>query len=64
MLEDIIEVGERTSEFPPVDGLGSFTGVLEGDTEVSTARAGRFGGLDGGCCVTNLELRGVVSIYK
>lgn len=64
MLEDIIEVGERTSEFPPVDGLRSFTGVFEGNAEVSTARASGFRGLDGSCCVTYLRLKKVVSIKK
>ena len=54
MLEDIVEVGNGTGEFPPVDGLGSFTSVFEGDTEVGTARASGLRGLNCGCCVADL----------
>ena len=55
VLEDIVEVSDGTSEFPPVDGLGGFASVFEGDTEVGTARASGLRGLNCGGCVTDLK---------
>lgn len=51
---DILEVGDGALELPAVDGLGRLTGILERDTEVGTARAGRLGGRDLGGCVADL----------
>ena len=52
---NIAQVRKSAVEFPAVDSLGGFAGVLEGDTEVSTAGAGRFAGLNLGGCVANLD---------
>jgi hypothetical protein len=46
VLLHVLEEGNSTLELPAVDGLGGLAGVLEGDTEVGTAGAGRLGGLD------------------
>ena len=54
VLEDIVEVGDGTSEFPPVDGLSGFASVFEGDTEVGAARASGLRRLNCGCCVADL----------
>jgi hypothetical protein len=51
---DIFEVGEGALEFPAVDGLGGFAGVLEGAAEVGATSARRFGGFKVGGCVADL----------
>jgi hypothetical protein len=43
---DVLEEGNGALELPAVDGLGGLAGVLEGDSEVGTAGAGRLGGLN------------------
>jgi hypothetical protein len=53
VLLDVLEEGHGTLELPAVDGLGGLAGVLEGDTEVGTAGAGRLGGLDLSRCVSD-----------
>ena len=54
LLLDVLEESDGALKLPAVDGLGSFAGVLERNTEVGTAGAGRLRGsnLLGG--VTNL----------
>jgi len=50
MLLDVAEEGNSAAKLHARDGLGSFAGVLEGDTEERTTAHGRFGlvaGLDG-----------------
>ena len=54
VLLDILEVVDGASELPAVDRLGGLAGVLEGDAEVGTARAGRLCGRDLSCCVADL----------
>lgn len=41
---DVLEELDGTLELPAVDGLGGLAGVLERNTEVGTAGAGRLGG--------------------
>ena len=55
VLEYIVEVGEGTRELPAIDGLGAFARLLERDSQVRTARAGRLGVLDVLRCVANLN---------
>lgn len=55
MSDDVVQVGFGALELPAVDGLGGFTGIFEGDTEVGAASASGFGGLELGCCVADLE---------
>jgi hypothetical protein len=43
---DVLEELDRALELPAVDGLSGLAGVLEGDTEVGTAGAGRLRRLD------------------
>ena len=62
MVDDIRQIGDGAGEFPAVDGLRGFAGVLEGDAEVGAARAGGFGGLEVGGCVADLERGEVVSM--
>lgn len=50
---DVLKELNSTLEFPAVDGLGGLTGVLEGDTEVGTASAGRLGGQNLGRSVSD-----------
>ena len=54
VLLHVLEEGNGTLELPAVDGLGGLAGVLEGDTEVGTAGAGRLRGLDLSRGVSNL----------
>lgn len=56
LLGDVLEEGDGALELPAVDGLGGLTGVLEGHTEVGTARAGRLRGGDLLSGVANLNL--------
>lgn len=58
MSDDVVQVGEGALELPAIDGLGGFTGIFERDTEVGAAGAGRFGGLELGCCVADLWREG------
>lgn len=51
---DVLEELKSTLELPAVDGLGGLAGVLERDTEVGTAGAGRLGGQNLGRSVTDL----------
>lgn len=55
LLNHIVEVGQRALQLPAVDRLGRLAGVLEGDAQVGTARAGGFRRLDMGGCVPDLE---------
>ena len=55
MLLDVLEELDGAVQLPAVDGLGGLPGVLEGDTQVSTAGAGRLGALDLGGGVSNLR---------
>lgn len=54
MALDVLEELESTLELPAVDGLGGLAGVLERDTEVGAAGAGRLGGQNLGRSVTDL----------
>lgn len=54
LLLDILKESDRTTQLPAVDGLGGLAGVLERNTEVGTAGAGRLGGSDLGGSVPNL----------
>lgn len=54
---DVLEELESTLELPAVDGLGSLAGVLERDTEVGAAGAGRLGGQNLGRSVTDLSTK-------
>jgi hypothetical protein len=54
VLLHILEEGNSALQLPAVDGLGGLVGVLEGDSEVGTAGAGRLGGLDLGRSVSDL----------
>lgn len=55
MLLDILEESKGALELPAVDGLGGLASVLERNTEVGTAGAGRLGGLNFLGGVTNLQ---------
>ncbi len=57
MALDVLEELESTVELPAVDGLGSLAGVLERDTEVGAAGAGRLGGQNLGRSVTDLNTK-------
>jgi hypothetical protein len=46
LLLDVLEELDRALELPAVDGLGGFSGVLEGDSEVRAAGLGRFARMD------------------
>lgn len=65
MTDDVVQVSDGALELPAIDGLGGFTGVFEGDTEVAAASAGGFGGLELGCCVADLwrEGRWLVAMF-
>jgi hypothetical protein len=60
LLHHVLEELLGTLELHVLDRLGGLTGVLEGDTEVSTAGAGRLGGRNLGRSVSNLEI-GIIS---
>jgi hypothetical protein len=55
VLLDVLKEGNSTLQLPAVDGLGGLAGVLEGNTEVGTAGAGRLGGFDLSRSVSHLE---------
>lgn len=59
---DVLEVLEGAGDLPAVDGLGGLAGVLERNTEVGAAGAGGLGRLDVGGGVTDLVVKGVVSM--
>lgn len=46
MLLDVLEELDSSLQLPAVDGLGGLAGVLERNSEVGTAGAGRLGGLN------------------
>lgn len=54
MVDDILEVGKSTLQFPSVDRLGSLAGVLEANTEVRAPGAGALCVRDRVCGVTDL----------
>ena len=54
LLKDILQKLLRPSKLPAIDGLGRLTGVLERDSEVGTAGAGRLGRRNLCSCVPNL----------
>lgn len=54
LLLDVLEELHGALQLPAVDGLSGLASVLEGDTEVGTAGAGRLGGNDLGGSVPNL----------
>lgn len=54
VLLDVLEELHGTLELPAIDGLGGLAGVLEGHTEVCSARASRLRRVDFGGCVSNL----------
>lgn len=55
--DNIAQICKSTVEFPSVDRLGGFAGIFEGDTQVSTAGAGRFARLNLRRCVADLYRR-------
>ena len=57
VLLHILQEGNSALKLPAVDGLSRLAGVLEGDSQVGTAGAGRLGGLDLGRGVSNLAAR-------
>lgn len=54
LLLDVLKESDSTLQLPAVDGLGGLAGVLERNSEVGTAGAGRLGGSDLGGSVPNL----------
>jgi hypothetical protein len=58
VLLHILEESNSALQLPAVDGLSGLAGVLEGNSQVGTAGAGRLGGLDLGRGVSNLFCRG------
>jgi hypothetical protein len=54
VLLHILEESNSALQLPAVDGLSGLAGVLEGNSQVGTAGAGRLGGLDLGRGVSNL----------
>lgn len=54
LLLDVLKEGDSALQLPAVDGLGGLAGVLERNSEVGTAGAGRLGGSDLGGSVPNL----------
>lgn len=59
VLLDILQELNGTLQLPSVNSLSGLTGVLEGDSEVGTASAGRLGRVDLCCCVSNLEIESI-----
>jgi len=55
LLKDILKELLGTGELPAVDRLSGLAGVLEGNTEVRAARAGRLRRGNFCRCVPNLE---------
>lgn len=55
MVLDILKVLEGTGDLPAVDGLGGLAGVLERNTEVRAASAGRLLVCDVGSGVADLK---------
>lgn len=54
VLLHVLEEGNSALQLPAINGLGGLAGVLEGNSQVGTAGAGRLGGLDLGRGVSNL----------
>lgn len=54
MLLHVLEKSNSALQLPAVDSLGGLAGVLEGNSQVGTAGAGRLGGLDLGGGVSDL----------
>lgn len=54
VLLNVLEELHGTLELPAIDGLGGLAGVLEGHTEVCSARASRLRRVDFGGSVSNL----------
>lgn len=54
VLLDVLEELEGAGQLPAIDGLGGFPGVLERNSQVSTAGAGGLSALDLGSGVSNL----------
>jgi hypothetical protein len=50
----IVQISKGALQFPPVDSLRRFSGVLEGYTKVGATGASGFSRLDFGCCVPDL----------
>ena len=46
MINHVAQVCQRALELPPIDSLGRFAGVFEGDAEVGAVSTGRFARLD------------------
>lgn len=66
VLLDVLEELDSSLQLPAVDGLSGLSGVLEGNSEVGTAGAGRLRGLDLGRGVSNLKFsqkRQTVSMF-
>lgn len=55
MCEDILKERNGALQFPSVDSLGGFAGVLEADAEVRAARAGALRARDGLFSVADLR---------
>lgn len=55
LLLDVLEEGEGAGQLPSVDGLGSLSGVLEGNAEVGAAGASRLRGVNLCSSVSNLR---------
>lgn len=53
---DVLKEGDGAGQLPAVDGLGGLAGVLERNTQVGAAGAGRLGGRNLGGGVANLLL--------
>ena len=53
MFANIVEVADGLLQTHAIDGLCSFTSVLEVDTEVRAASLGRLCWVDGRCCVAD-----------
>jgi hypothetical protein len=60
---DVLEELDRALKLPAVDGLGSLAGVLERNTEVGTAGAGRLGRLDLSRSVSDLVIEDEPSAF-
>lgn len=54
MIDDIIQIGERSREFPSVDCLGGFSSILERNTKIGATSSGGLLRCDLGCCVSDL----------
>lgn len=61
VLLDVLEESNSALELPAVDGLSGLAGVLERNSEVGTAGAGRLRGLNLRGSVSNLYVKPGVS---